>query len=140
MQVRLYNTLGREVQDFVPIQKDTVGMYACGPTVYDFAHLGNLRTYIFEDILRRVLEFNGYTVRHVMNITDVGHLTSDADTGEEVWRRTFADKYSINPPSIAFRGSGDSLLASKGRPAPTAILANRSMRTSSDGWVGQNCR
>jgi cysteinyl-tRNA synthetase len=58
-------------------------MYTCGPTVYDFAHIGNLRTYIFEDILRRVLEFNGYTVRHVMNITDVGHLTSDADTGED---------------------------------------------------------
>ena len=58
-------------------------MYACGPTVYDYAHIGNLRTYIFEDILRRVLEFNGYKVRHVMNITDVGHLVSDADTGED---------------------------------------------------------
>ena len=58
-------------------------MYACGPTVYDYAHIGNLRTYIFEDILRRVLEFNGYQVKHVMNITDVGHLVSDADTGED---------------------------------------------------------
>ena len=58
-------------------------MYACGPTVYDYAHIGNLRTYIFEDILRRVLEFNGYKVKQVMNITDVGHLVSDADTGED---------------------------------------------------------
>jgi cysteinyl-tRNA synthetase len=58
-------------------------MYTCGPTVYDYAHIGNLRTYIFEDTLRRVLEFNGYKVKHVMNITDVGHLTSDADTGED---------------------------------------------------------
>ena len=60
-----------------------VGLYTCGPTVYDYAHIGNLRTYIFEDILRRVLEFNGYQVKHVMNITDVGHLVSDADTGED---------------------------------------------------------
>ena len=58
-------------------------MYTCGPTVYDYAHIGNLRTYIFEDILRRVLDFNGYQVKHVMNVTDVGHLVSDADTGED---------------------------------------------------------
>ena len=60
-----------------------VGLYTCGPTVYDYAHIGNMRTYIFEDILRRTLELDGFTVRHVMNITDVGHLTSDADTGED---------------------------------------------------------
>jgi cysteinyl-tRNA synthetase len=60
-----------------------VGLYTYGPTVYDYAHLGNLRTYLFEDILRRVLEFNGYKVKQVMNITDVGHLVSDADSGED---------------------------------------------------------
>jgi cysteinyl-tRNA synthetase len=71
------------MRDFKPLVPPVVGLYTCGPTVYDYAHIGNLRTYVFEDILRRVLEFNGYTVRHVTNITDVGHLTSDADTGED---------------------------------------------------------
>ena len=83
MTLRLYDTYTRSLRDFEPLNPALVGMYTCGPTVYDYAHIGNLRTYIFEDILRRVLEFNGYTVRHVMNITDVGHLTSDADTGED---------------------------------------------------------
>jgi cysteinyl-tRNA synthetase len=82
-QLRLFDTYTRSVRDFEPLRPSEVGMYACGPTVYDYAHIGNLRTYIFEDILRRVLEFNGFRVKHVMNITDVGHLTSDADTGED---------------------------------------------------------
>jgi cysteinyl-tRNA synthetase len=83
MTLRLFDTYARSRRDFVPLQPPAVGLYACGPTVYDYAHIGNLRTYIFEDILRRVLDFNGYTVTHVMNITDVGHLVSDADTGED---------------------------------------------------------
>jgi cysteinyl-tRNA synthetase len=83
MKLRLYDTYTRSVREFEPLHSPEVGMYTCGPTVYDFAHVGNLRTYVFEDILRRALEFNGYRVRHVMNITDVGHLTSDADTGED---------------------------------------------------------
>src|SRR5512136_3075251 len=83
MKLRLFDTYTRSLRDFEPLQSSEVGMYACGPTVYDYAHIGNLRTYIFEDILRRVLEFNGFRVKHVMNITDVGHLTSDADTGED---------------------------------------------------------
>jgi cysteinyl-tRNA synthetase len=83
MMLRLYDTYTRELRDFQPLHPPEVGLYTCGPTVYDYAHIGNLRTYIFEDILRRVLEFNGYQVKHVMNITDVGHLTSDADTGED---------------------------------------------------------
>ena len=83
MTLRLFDTYTRSVRDFEPLQADHVGLYACGPTVYDYAHIGNLRTYIFEDVLRRVLEFNGYTVKHVVNITDVGHLVSDADTGED---------------------------------------------------------
>ena len=81
--LKLYNTLGRKKQLFKPIKKGMVGLYTCGPTVYSYAHIGNLRTYIFEDILKRVLIENGYKVKHVMNITDVGHLTSDADTGED---------------------------------------------------------
>ena len=81
--LRLYNTLGRRKEVFKPIKDRRVGLYTCGPTVYWFAHIGNLRTYIFEDTLKRVLQYNGYSVKHVMNITDVGHLTSDADTGED---------------------------------------------------------
>ncbi|MDD2807112.1 MAG: cysteine--tRNA ligase [Patescibacteria group bacterium] len=82
-KLTLYNTLTRSKQEFKPLNDKTVGLYTCGPTVYDYAHIGNLRTYLFEDILRRVLEFDGYRVKQVMNITDVGHLTSDADSGED---------------------------------------------------------
>lgn len=83
MTLRLYDTYTRSLRDFEPLHPPEVGLYTCGPTVYDYAHIGNLRTYIFEDILRRVLAFNGYKIKHVMNITDVGHLVSDADTGED---------------------------------------------------------
>jgi cysteinyl-tRNA synthetase len=83
MPLRLFDTYTRSVRDFEPLHAPEVGLYTCGPTVYDYAHIGNLRTYLFEDILRRVLEFNSYVVQHVMNITDVGHLISDADTGED---------------------------------------------------------
>jgi cysteinyl-tRNA synthetase len=83
MSLALYDTWSRAVRPFTPLQPDHVGLYCCGPTVYDHAHIGNLRTYVFEDVLRRVLALNGYTVRHVVNITDVGHLVSDADEGED---------------------------------------------------------
>lgn len=83
MTLQLYDTYTRSLREFEPLHPPEVGLYACGPTVYNYAHIGNLRTYIFEDILRRVLEYNGYQVKHVTNITDVGHLTSDADTGED---------------------------------------------------------
>ena len=79
----LYNTLTRKKETFKPLKAKRVGLYTCGPTVYNYAHIGNLRTYIFEDILERTLIFSGYAVNRVMNITDVGHLTSDADTGED---------------------------------------------------------
>src|SRR5690554_5212610 len=81
--IRLYDTASRSVEVFKPLNPGKVGLYTCGPTVYDYAHIGNLRTYIFEDILRRVLEFNDFGVVHVMNVTDVGHLTSDADEGQD---------------------------------------------------------
>ncbi len=83
MSLKLYNTLTRKKEIFVPIKNKHVGMYSCGPTVYWYQHIGNLRTYIFSDILKRVLRYNSYNVKHVMNVTDVGHLTSDADTGED---------------------------------------------------------
>jgi len=81
--MKLYNTLTRNKDEFVPINGNEVRIYSCGPTVYQFAHLGNLRTYVFMDILRRVMKYNGFKLRHVMNITDVGHLVSDADEGED---------------------------------------------------------
>ncbi len=83
MSLYLYNTLTRRKEEFVPIRPGEAGLYTCGPTVYNFAHIGNLRTYVFEDVLKRVLVLNGYRVRHVMNITDVGHLTGDRDMGED---------------------------------------------------------
>ncbi len=79
----LFNTLSREVEEFKPIKKNYVGVYTCGPTVYGRAHIGNLRTYINSDVLKRALEFAGFKVKHVMNITDVGHLTSDSDEGDD---------------------------------------------------------
>lgn len=82
-KIQLFDTFTREVREFQPLKPGKVGLYTCGPTVYNYAHLGNMRTYIFEDLLRRMFEFNGYEVEHVMNITDVGHLVSDADTGED---------------------------------------------------------
>ncbi|MDD5639471.1 MAG: cysteine--tRNA ligase [Candidatus Pacebacteria bacterium] len=81
--LQFYNTLTKKKEEFKSIEPKKVGLYTCGPTVYWFAHVGNLRTYIFEDILKRVLILNGYDVKHVMNITDVGHLTSDSDSGED---------------------------------------------------------
>ncbi len=83
MPLKLYNTLSRKVEIFKPIKNKKVGLYVCGPTVYDYAHIGNLRSYITWDILRRILTHDGYKVKQVMNITDVGHLTSDADEGED---------------------------------------------------------
>ncbi len=81
--ISLYNTLTRKIEEFKPLDPPNVKMYACGPTVYDYQHIGHMRRYIGDDILVRVLTANGYNVKHVMNITDVGHLTSDADTGED---------------------------------------------------------
>jgi cysteinyl-tRNA synthetase len=83
MELKLYNTLSRKKEEFKPIKKGEVGIYTCGPTVYSFPHIGNMKAYIFADILRRVLLFNGFKVNHVINVTDVGHLTSDRDEGED---------------------------------------------------------
>jgi cysteinyl-tRNA synthetase len=81
-QLRLYNSLGRQTEDFTP-SADVVGMYSCGPTVYSYQHLGNMRPYVFADTLRRALRWKGIAVRHVVNITDVGHAVADSDTGED---------------------------------------------------------
>lgn len=81
--LRLFNSYGREVKEFTPLDPDAVKVYSCGPTVYNYAHIGNLRAYVFVDTLRRTLAWKGYNVVHVINITDVGHLTSDADEGDD---------------------------------------------------------
>ena len=83
MSLQLFNSLSKKKEKFIPIEKGTVKIYTCGPTVYDYVHIGNLRTFIMGDIIKRVLKFNGYKINHIMNITDVGHLTSDADEGED---------------------------------------------------------
>jgi len=83
VKLKLYNTLTRKKEDFDSIEKGKVGMYSCGPTVYWYQHIGNMRYVVFVDTLKRILQYNGYKVKHVMNVTDVGHLTSDADSGED---------------------------------------------------------
>lgn len=99
MELKLYNTLSRQKEVFKPIDDKAVRIYTCGPTVYYYAHIGNLRSYLFMDNLRRVLKYNGYELQHAMNITDVGHLVSDADEGEDKMmkaaRRENKDPYEI---------------------------------------------
>jgi len=99
VELKLYNTLTHKKEEFKPLNNDEVKIYSCGPTVYNYAHIGNFRAYIFMDILRRVLQYNGYKLKHVMNITDVGHLESDADEGEDKMlkaaKRENKDPYEI---------------------------------------------
>jgi cysteinyl-tRNA synthetase len=97
--LKLYNTLSRKIEDFEPIN-ETVRLYTCGPTVYNYAHIGNLRTYIFEDLLKRVMLYDGFKVKHAMNITDVGHLVGDADEGEDKLE-VGAKREGKNPLDIA---------------------------------------
>ncbi|HEX9844533.1 MAG TPA: cysteine--tRNA ligase [bacterium] len=128
MELKLYNTLTRSKEVFTPLQPGRVGIYTCGPTVYAEAHIGNLRSYVFPDLLKKTLRRLGYAVTHVVNITDVGHLTSDADTGEDkleraarqaqrsAWEiaaqyteRFFEDlaRLHIDPPDVAPRAAGE---------------------------------
>ena len=93
MPLKLYNTLTRKKQVFKPIKEGEVRMYVCGPTAYWFAHIGNFRTYIFSDILMRTLLYEGYKIKQVMNVTDVGHLTSDADEGEDKVEKAAAKEH-----------------------------------------------
>ena len=98
--IQLYNTLTREKEEFHPIEDNLVKIYSCGPTVYNYAHIGNLRAYIFMDTLRRMLKYNGFKIKHVMNITDVGHLESDADEGEDKMQKA-AIRENKDPYEIA---------------------------------------
>ncbi|MEG2675501.1 MAG: cysteine--tRNA ligase, partial [Clostridia bacterium] len=98
--MKIYNTLSRSKEEFEPIKDNQVRMYSCGPTVYNYAHIGNLRTYIFMDIFRRVLSFDGYKLKGVMNITDVGHLMSDSDDGEDKMAKASREQHK-SPYEIA---------------------------------------
>lgn len=100
LQLKVYNTLSRKKEIFVPIKPGFVGMYSCGPTVYKYATIGNLRAYVFMDELRRVLEYAGYKVKSVMNVTDVGHLVSDGDDGEDKMQKS-ANETGKTPLEIA---------------------------------------
>ncbi|MEW5907673.1 MAG: cysteine--tRNA ligase [Patescibacteria group bacterium] len=98
LDINLYNTLSLKKEKFKPIKNKKIGLYTCGPTVYNFVHIGNIRTFIFEDILRRTFEYNGFKIKHIMNITDVGHLSSDADEGED--KMTLALKRENKPLTL----------------------------------------
>src|SRR5574344_1158294 len=93
MSLKLYNTMGRKLEEFKPITEGFCGFYGCGPTVYNYAHIGNLRAYFFLDILDRTLEYLGYSKKHVMNITDIGHLSGDNDDGEDKMLKTANEKH-----------------------------------------------
>ncbi len=93
MSLKLFNTMGKTLQEFKPIHEGFVGFYGCGPTVYNYAHIGNLRAYVFLDILDRTLTYLGYNIKHVMNITDVGHLTGDNDDGEDKMKKSAEERH-----------------------------------------------
>ncbi len=101
--LKLFNRLNRQMETFVPVHPGEARVYTCGPTVYNYQHIGNMRAYVFADTLGRTLQWKGYKLTHVVNITDVGHLTSDADAGEdkmERWRRARASRRGTLRPSI----------------------------------------
>ena len=93
MSLKLFNTMGHTVQEFKPIRENFVGFYGCGPTVYNYAHIGNLRAYVFLDVLDKTLQYLGYDIKHVMNITDVGHLTGDGDDGEDKMKKSAEERH-----------------------------------------------
>ena len=116
MALRFYNTLTQQVQEFAPARDNTVRMYTCGPTVYDYAHIGNFRTFVFQDILRRWLKYRGYTLRHVMNLTDVDDNTIRNSQAAGVSLREYTEKYieafqmdrqllSLEDPEIVVRAT-----------------------------------
>ena len=93
MSLKVFNTMGHQMQDFVPVTPGYVGFYGCGPTVYNYAHIGNLRAYVFLDVLDKTLSYLGYKIKHVMNITDVGHLTGDNDEGEDKMKKSAQERH-----------------------------------------------
>ena len=134
--IKFYNTLSRKKEIFEPSEGNVVRMYSCGPTVYSYAHIGNLRAYIFMDTLRRVLKYNGYNINGVMNITDVGHLTSDGDTGEdkmekeaEIKRKEIETQLSGSKYGVAYIDATDRVIQLN-RPLNNNLLESVDSLTS----------
>ena len=115
--MKVYNTLSRQKETLEPIKSGLVTMYSCGPTVYNYAHIGNLRTYVFMDLLRRALRADGYKLKGVMNVTDVGHLMSDADDGEDKMAKA-AKEHGLRSVEVYVKGPG------AGRESAIRALAN----------------
>ena len=125
--LELFNTLGRRLEPFVPREPGKASVYSCGPTVYAYQHIGNMRAYVFADTLRRVLRWKGYDVRHVINITDVGHLTSDEDEGEDKLEAAARreEPHDLGDRRALHRGvHGRPRPAPRG-PEPDAVVARR---------------
>src|SRR3989344_1085465 len=121
MDIFLHNTLSGKKEKFTPIEPGKVSMYNCGPTVYDYAHIGNLRSYVFADVLRRMFEYNDYKVKQIINITDIGHLTSDGDEGED--KMTKALKRESKPLTLkAMREVADFPFASDNITEDIALI------------------
>ena len=118
--LKLYNTLSRKKEVFKPLKDKQVGIYTCGPTVYWYQHIGNLRSYVFADILKRVLKLEGYKIKQVMNITDVGHLTSNEDTGEEEIVEESGNEETGPPTSGATERQGE--LVEEEEPADEELI------------------
>jgi hypothetical protein len=135
--LRLFNTLGRELQNFVPLEPAKVRVYTCGPTVYVYQHIGNLRAYVCADTLRRVLEWKCYEVAHVVNITDVGHLTSDMDEGEDKLGEGAGLREACPArPGGARRGGRASLPLQASAIRPTSRSGALPRKTPSASWSG----
>lgn len=124
--IKLYNTMSRSIEPFEPIKSPEVSIYACGPTVYFYAHIGNMRAYVFEDLLKRMLTHEGYEVKHVMNLTDVGHLVSDADTGEDKIRSEASKEHKSMLEIADFYTKAFSSDASRLNIIPPTITAKAS--------------
>ena len=105
--LKLFNSLTRELEEFTPVHEGEARVYSCGPTVYNYPHIGNMRAYVFADVLGRTLSWKGYDLTHIINITDVGHLTDDADAGEDKLERPprqKPDRAKRRAPSGTSRG------------------------------------
>ena len=150
----LYNSLTHKKELFVPNDPDLVKMYTCGPTVYHYAHIGNLRTYIMEDVLEKSLRYLGYNVKRVMNITDVGHLASDADTGEDKMlkgarrehktvmeiAKYFTDAFFADDPSIRADAAEKELIGLWKRYFAAADVKSRPHPKQQDGYLPRRYR
>ena len=131
MSLHLFDTWTRSVREFTPLKPGEVGLYTCGPTVYNYQHIGNMRAYVFADTLGRVLSYKGYKLTHVINITDVGHLTSDADAGDDKMEKAAAAQGKTSSARGCARCAGWTTRAAKSRTCSTSAGRVAAAKTSS---------